>query len=149
MRSESVRGRTIGSLLVGLTMVVGCQDGFPGDFQFDAGFEGPIDVGIVDVGTPDIGFPYSFAADVAPILAAKCSGCHGRPTENLAPRSLVTYEDLTTTSTRTGQPVHELVAARVVSTLLPMPPPSSGLRLSATEIAIITTWSETGAPASP
>lgn len=140
--------RSLSRLLLWCVLFVGCRDDWPGDFQIDAGFLPPFDAGIVDTGAtaPDVGFPYSFAADVQPILAAKCWGCHGVTTANLAPRSLVTVQDLTMTDPATGQPVHQLVAARVASNVLPMPPPSSGISLSATEIAIITTWSATGAP---
>ena len=127
----------------------GCREEFPGDFLIDAGFVAPMDAGEVDAGEaerPDIGFPFEFSRDVLPILQAKCHRCHGIPTANLAPLELFTYTDLTELHPTTNRPVHELVTARINSTVLPMPPPSSGIFLSATEIAIITTWSETGAP---
>ena len=129
--------------------VVGCRQDWPGDFQLDGGFVEPsTDTGVVDSGleSVDIGFPYTFESHISSILQAKCHGCHGIPTANLAPRELLTYVDLTETDPATNQPVHELVAARITSSVLPMPPPSSGVILSATEIAIITTWSQTGAP---
>ena len=131
-------------------LAVGCRQEWPGDFQLDGGFVEPsTDSGLIDAGIeggPDIGFPYTFNGQVRSILEAKCHRCHGIPTANFAPRELFTYIDLTQIDPDTNQPVHELVAARIVSDVLRMPPPSSGLFLSATEIAIITTWSQTGAP---
>ena len=138
-----------GLLMLATAGSAGCRDGWPGDFVFDAGFVEVGDAGFVDVGfveRPDIGFPYSFTDDVRPILVAKCHGCHGIPTANLAPRELFTYVDLTEVDPRSNRPVHELVALRINAADLRMPPPSTGIVLSATEIAILTTWSETGAP---
>src|SRR5713101_5039239 len=57
----------------------------------------------------DAGMPVTFTKDVAPIFQQKCEACH-RP-NNMAPMSLVTYED--------ARPWAKSIAARVGARQMP------------------------------
>jgi peroxiredoxin len=87
--------------------------------------------------------PVSYAADVAPILQARCQSCH-RP-RNVGPFPLLTYDD----ARRWGQAIHEAVDE------LRMPPWHADPRygrfendrsLSARERATILAWVDQGMP---
>jgi hypothetical protein len=85
----------------------------------------------------------TFTRDVAPILYAKCVNCH-RPGE-VAPMSLLSYQD--------ARPYARAIKDKVASRQMPpwFADPAVGsfandARLSADEIAIITTWADAGAP---
>ena len=84
----------------------------------------------------------TYAAHVAPILSAKCSGCH-RPGQG-APFSLLTYQD----AHKRARAIAEVTTARDMPPWLPEPndPPFIGeRRLSDAEIAVLRRWAETGA----
>lgn len=83
--------------------------------------------------------------DVQPIVAAKCQLCHGTPPQSGAPRSFVDYVDTQILHTRQGVPLHEVMAARINAPQQRMPPPSQP-QLTDEERALITLWSEIGAP---
>src|ERR1700761_1361707 len=60
--------------------------------------------------------------DVA-VLIKTCDGCHGSPTANDAPDTIVTYADLTAKSmSEPTKTVAELALERMKSTSRPMPP---------------------------
>ena len=84
----------------------------------------------------------TYSADVAPILSAKCAGCH-RPGQG-APFNLLSYQDA---QKRAGA-IADVTSAREMPPWLPEPnePPFIGeRRLSASEIATLRRWAETGA----
>jgi gluconolactonase len=91
-------------------------------------------------GAPEGEPPVTWLRDVQPIVARGC-GCHGEPTSNDAPMSLVTYEH--TQAIRPGGVVHALMARRTSSMAQPMPP--SG-QLPIGEVNTIGAWSRIGAP---
>ena len=87
--------------------------------------------------------PATFTRDVAPILHAKCVGCH-RPGE-VAPMSLLTFQD--------ARPWARAIKEKVVSRQMPpwFADPAVGAfandpSLTAAEIATIARWADAGAP---
>lgn len=82
--------------------------------------------------------------DVAKLLAASCTDCHGARPVNGAPNSLVTYDDLVAPSSDDpARKVAEVSLARMKSTKKPMPPEGP---LAASEIAVLETWVSAGMP---
>ena len=79
--------------------------------------------------------------DVAAVMQAHCTGCHGDPPAG-APLPLVTYEQLIEPSG--GGTVADRVVARMNSTSRPMPP--SGSPVPYDEIAIVEGWIAAGQP---
>ncbi|MEB3323238.1 MAG: hypothetical protein VKI81_10495, partial [Synechococcaceae cyanobacterium] len=101
--------------------------------------------GALAAASPAAGQAVTYAADVAPILNAKCAECH-RP-NSIAPMSLLTYEQARRFSSRIGRVVEDRV----------MPPwglsPSIGIQhykndraLTADEIETLLAWVDAGAP---
>lgn len=76
-------------------------------------------------------------ADVAPILEANCTGCHGVTPSNGAPNSLVGYDNA---SARVAGIVRRGIDAD------PGPMPPSGVVFSDAEIDTLLAWQEAGAP---
>ena len=84
----------------------------------------------------------TYAADIAPILGAKCAGCHR--TGQGAPFTLLSYQD----AHRRARAIADVTSAREMPPWLPEPndPPFIGeRRLSGAEIATLRRWAETGA----
>src|SRR5213083_1950526 len=86
----------------------------------------------------------TFAKDVAPIMFNKCANCH-RPGE-VAPMSLMSYED--------ARPWARAIKTKILAKQ--MPPWfadseygrfSNERTLTSSEIAILSTWADAGAPA--
>lgn len=102
----------------------------------DAGntIEDPRDGGVAEV---------TWWQDVQPIVAEKCQLCHAEPPQFGAPRPFVDYDHTQVASA--GTPVHEIMAARINASQQRMPPPSQP-QLTDEERALITLWSEIGAP---
>jgi cytochrome c553 len=84
--------------------------------------------------------------DVAMVLSANCTSCHGATLSGGAPMSLVTYADLVHPAL-TNPSVTEaaLSVSRVQNTRLPMPP-SPAPMLSAADIAVLSNWVAAGTP---
>jgi Flp pilus assembly protein TadD len=84
----------------------------------------------------------TYTGDIAPILDAKCAGCH-RPGQG-APFSLVSYQD----AQQRARAIADVTSAREMPPWLPEPndPPFIGeRRLSDAEIAMLRRWAESGA----
>jgi len=92
-------------------------------------------------GTTATGLP----CDVAGVLAAKCISCHGATPSGGAPNSLVTRENLTAQS-NLGGTVASRCVTRVKDTQVPMPPQSSGIQVSAADVAVLEGWVNAGLP---
>lgn len=84
--------------------------------------------------------------DVAAIVEANCSLCHGAEVAGGAPNSLAKQSDFQALDPKTGKPYYELAKLRIHDMASPMPPVSQD-RMSADEIATFSTWLEAGAPA--
>lgn len=89
----------------------------------------------VDTGEPVVAADVTYA-DVEPIIADNCLGCHGTP-PNGAPFSLDSFEAASSRSDR-------IVARAVDGDPTPMPP--SGLALSNDEGQLLRDWDDAGAP---
>jgi uncharacterized membrane protein len=87
---------------------------------------------------------YNWQEHVRPIVQAKCGLCHGAPPQFGAPRSLVTWEQMSVTH-GSGVPIHRVMAERVSRGSMP---PSNQPALTQEEIGILVAWSEGGAPES-
>ncbi len=94
-----------------------------------------------DGGVPEV----TWWQDIQPIVAAKCQLCHANPPQFGAPRPFVTYADTQGVHSRLAVPLHEVMSSRVNATQQRMPPPSQP-QLTDEERALITLWSEIGAP---
>lgn len=85
---------------------------------------------------PNSGLP----CDIAAILSASCTSCHGSPPTAGAPVSLLTYAELT--ATKNGQSYAAISLARMKSATAPMPPGGA----SAADIATWQAWVSAGTP---
>ena len=90
-----------------------------------------------------LAFPATFTKDVAPIVFARCAGCH-RPND-IAPMSLLDYQS--------ARPWAKAIREAVVTRKMPpwFADPHFGsfandARLSASEIEVIKAWVDSGAP---
>jgi mono/diheme cytochrome c family protein len=110
----------------------------------DAGPDG----GVLPPG-PDAGTRYTWARDVAPIVAQHCQVCHGPEPAFGAPFPIAGYGDtqrfVTTGPAGALARLHERMAARVGAAVDRMPPMSRPA-LSAFEVEVIRDWSAGGAP---
>ena len=85
----------------------------------------------------------TFSRDVAPVLFARCAGCH-RP-DGSAPFSLLTYQDARSRATQ----IAAVTAARTMPPWQPEPGHGEFVgsrRLSDAEIRVFRTWAQQGAP---
>ncbi len=98
-------------------------------------------------GAPEGLPPFSWVADVEPVVRANCQGCHSNPPQNGAPMPLVTFAD-TQIPSRSGRPIWETMGRRTSSLTAPMPPPGAGT-LDANGRRIIRVWAATGGPERP
>jgi hypothetical protein len=145
------RTTLIFSTAVALAAAVGCYTGPSSDLS--PAMRGP---GVSTDGTDpahERGEPASAEAgapvaeglpcDVAKVLAASCTDCHGARPVNGAPNSLVTYDDLVAPSSDDpSRKVAEVSLARMKSTKKPMPPEGP---LAASDVAILEKWVSAGA----
>ena len=76
--------------------------------------------------------------DIATILATNCLGCHSNPPVGGAPNPLVTYADLTATSSNGGTMADRSII-RMKDATAPMPPAPSPA-VSAADIAAFEAW---------
>ena len=92
-------------------------------------------------GGADAGIPGgSLPCDVQTLMVSRCDSCHGTTPAGGAPRSLVTYADLTKADLSNGSMTEAQVALqRMQNTTSPMPPaPASAA--TAAEIATLQNW---------
>jgi cytochrome c553 len=97
-------------------------------------------------GAASLGLP----CDLQTILVTHCDSCHGAILANGAPRSLVTFADLTRPDL-TNNTLTEAQAAlqRTQSTTMPPMPPAPASKLTSTEIATVQNWIDSGYPSGP
>lgn len=85
--------------------------------------------------------------DVQTVLQANCLTCHGTTTQNNAPISLVTFQDLVAKSpVDQSQTVAQRVVARLTDTQTPMPPAGG---MAQTDIDTIQAWIAANYPSGP
>lgn len=96
--------------------------------------------------TPD-GVVGNLPCNVDAILAKNCRECHGSTPKFGAPMSLVTADDLhAPAKSNPARRVYELVPERITNDARPMPQPPNA-RLGAADVATLTSWAGSGAPA--
>lgn len=84
--------------------------------------------------------------EVQALMLKYCASCHGSPTAGGAPRSLMTYADLTRTDMMDPRITEAEQAVQLMqSESLPMPPPPAAAP-TASEIATLQTWIDNGYP---
>lgn len=94
-------------------------------------------------GTSTIGGDSGLPCDVADFLVAHCTSCHGNPTSDGAPMSLLSYADLTAPSkTDATQTYAQLSLTRIKDATSPMPP---GIHLAQSDYGAFETWVTSGA----
>jgi hypothetical protein len=94
--------------------------------------------------TTTIGGDSGLPCDVATLLSAQCTSCHGSPVSGGAPMSLLTYAELTAPSkTDATKSNAQLSVERMNSASAPMPP---GVHLPAADIAVMASWVSAGTP---
>jgi hypothetical protein len=89
--------------------------------------------------------------EISRIFQSKCWQCHGRPTQETAPMSLTTWEELHAPALERVSPpapVYERVALRIHNTMRPMPPRDRA-QLSTREMAALDAWLDERAPSGP
>jgi hypothetical protein len=83
------------------------------------------------------------------VFQDNCQKCHGTTPLYGAPMPLVTIDDLRAPSkTEPSRPVYQMVSARIHDDQKPMPPASTGDRLTTDELAAIDAWIAAGATGS-
>jgi len=97
---------------------------------------------IVDAGVPGGTLP----CNIQTLLVNRCDSCHGTTPASGAPRSLVTYADLTKPDpVNLSMTEAQVALVRMQSTTSPMPPAPAATATSA-EIAAMQTWINSGYP---
>ena len=118
----------------------GGGSGSGGSSQAGSGGSG----GGADAGPPAAGLPCA----VQTLLVNRCDSCHGATPSGGAPRSLVSYADLTSSDpANTSMTEAQVALVRMQSTTSPMPP-SPASPATAAEIAALQSWVNSGYPAS-
>ena len=85
--------------------------------------------------------------DIQTFLVNNCASCHGTTPSSGAPRSLVTYADLTKPDpANTSMTEAQVALLRIQSTVSPMPP-SPGAAATSAQIAMLQSWINSGYPA--
>jgi uncharacterized membrane protein len=116
----------------------GGSSGAGGSSQSGSGGKG----GGADAGVPGGTLP----CDVQTLLVNRCDSCHGATPSGGAPRSLVTYTNLTSTDpANTAMTEAQVALQRMQSTASPMPPSPASAATSA-EIATLQNWINGGYP---
>jgi mono/diheme cytochrome c family protein len=93
-------------------------------------------------GSAAVGLP----CEVQTILVKYCASCHGAPPAGGAPRSLVTYADLTKPDLMTSSLTEaEVALQRIQNKASPMPPSPASIP-TASEIATLQGWVSSGYP---
>jgi hypothetical protein len=109
------------------------------------------DFGSAALDSPSEAAAKSLPCEISQILQDKCWQCHGRPTQETAPMSLTTWEELHAAALeRVSAPasVYERVALRIHNTSRPMPPRDRA-QLSTREMAVLDAWLDARAPSGP
>jgi cytochrome c553 len=84
--------------------------------------------------------------NIQTFLVNNCASCHGTTPSSGAPRSLVTYADLTRPDpANTAMTEAQVALQRLQSTVSPMPP-SPGAAATSTQIAMLQSWINSGYP---
>jgi len=84
--------------------------------------------------------------DIQTFLVNNCASCHGTTPTSGAPRSLVTYADLTKPDpANTSMTEAQVALLRIQSTVSPMPP-SPGAAATSAQIAMLQDWIASGYP---
>jgi hypothetical protein len=96
---------------------------------------------------PTIGATGELPCDVAGVLTAWCTGCHGNPTTAGAPFPLLTYEDLYAEYYTLDYPRWMQVKTAVHGDTLLMP--QGGPMLPAADLDVLDAWFEACAPSAP
>jgi hypothetical protein len=97
-------------------------------------------------GSQDAGMSGTLPCDVQTLLVNRCESCHGATPSGGAPRSLVTYANLTSADPANPSMTEAQVALqRMQSTTSPMPPSPASPSTSA-EIATLQNWINSGYP---
>jgi len=98
--------------------------------------------GIADAGVPGGTLP----CDVQTLMVNRCTSCHGTTPSGGAPRSLVTYANLTSPDpSNTAMTEAQVALQRMQNTASPMPP-SPATAATSTEIATLQNWINGGYP---
>ena len=101
-----------------------------------------------DVNVPPDGgtVPGDLPCDVATLLAAHCTSCHGTPPGSNAPMPLDSHAALTAMSTSfSGQTYAQRSLVRMQDSASPMPP-GTGVTVPAADIAAFASWVNAGTP---
>ena len=129
--------RSLLGLSILLAAVAACYTGGGVESMAPGGSAGADNVGAA--GFDITGLP----CDVAAMLAASCSSCHGATPTGGAPNALTTYEQLTAPSMSVpGLTVAQLSLQRMKDAKAPMPPGGG----SASDIAVLEGWISAGTP---
>jgi cytochrome c553 len=116
----------------------GGSSGAGGSSQPGSGGKG----GGADAGVPGGTLP----CDVQTLLVNRCDSCHGSTPSGGAPKSLVTYANLTSADTaNTAMTEAQVALQRMQSSASPMPP-SPASAATSTEIATLQNWINNGYP---
>jgi uncharacterized membrane protein len=93
-------------------------------------------------GSAGVGLP----CDIQTYLVNNCQSCHGATLSGGAPRSFVTYADLTKKDpANTAMTEAQVALQRMQSTVSPMPP-SPGAAATSAQIAMLQSWISSGYP---
>lgn len=85
--------------------------------------------------------------DVATVLSAHCTSCHGATPIGGAPESLLTYADLTRPSISDPSVSNVVMSLmRMQDAAAPMPPSTRGVTVPAADIAVLQAWVDAGTP---
>jgi len=94
-----------------------------------------------------IGSDSGIPCDVAAILSANCTACHGNPPVGGATGPMLTYADLTAPAkSAVGKNIAQLAVERMKGTLQPRMPPVPSPAVSAADIATFEAWVTAGLP---
>ncbi len=139
--------RTTSILIVtlGLATAVGCYTGPNGDLTAATRGAGVSADGTEptpqdEQGSADGAAPVAdgLPCDVAKVLAASCTNCHGSRLTGGAPNRLVTYDDLMAASEdEPNKTIAEVSLARMKATKKPMPPDGD---ISPDDVAVLDRW---------
>ena len=124
-------------LLLTVACSLGGYSGGPGDVNTGPD-GGPIGGGGV--------VPGDLPCDVATLLSARCTSCHGTPPSSSAPMALDSHAALTALSaTFAGQTEAQRSLVRMQDAASPMPP-GAGVTVPAADIAVFASWVDAGTP---
>jgi uncharacterized membrane protein len=85
-------------------------------------------------------------ANVQAVMMAKCETCHGNPTQNAAPFSLVTYADVHAGFAGTDMPIYQVMWALIQPGSNPHMPFGNAPQLTPSEFTTLSDWLANCAP---